>query len=174
VIQPIDRDSYLNFAKECLESRVITAVLSDQTILKINKVVDTYGHLFPDQNEKQLVHADFDPANILVNQTDKGWHVSGILDWEFSFSGSVLCDVANMLRDAHHMPSEYETAFLEGLQAGGVSLPKNWRVTVHLLNLLALLDCLKRPGFEKRPNQCADIRELIDHILKYFMSQKVS
>ena len=94
--------------------------------------------------------------------------MSGVLDWEFSFSGSVLWDVANMLRYAHKMPPEFQDAFLNGLDSGGVSLPENWSITIRLLNLLSLLDCLKRSAPDKRPNQCADIRGLIDHILLAF------
>ncbi len=46
--------------------------------------------LFPNKNEKHLVHADFDPANILIAKEGSDWNVSGVLDWEFSFSGSIL------------------------------------------------------------------------------------
>lgn len=33
------------------------------------------------------------------------------------------------------------------------------------MNLSSLLDCLKRADFQYHPNQCADILELIEHIL---------
>jgi len=36
-------------------------------------------------------------ASLCGQQTNKRWKISGILDWEFTFSGSTLCDVANML-----------------------------------------------------------------------------
>ena len=132
------------------------------------------------EDEKNLVHADFDLANIIVQEVYGIWKITGILDWEFSFSGSVLCDVANMLRYAHRMPSIFEEAFLQGLLSKSkkgqsivskfrdqycVALPENWRITVHMLNLLSLLDCLVRSDPQNRPNQCSGIRELIDHIL---------
>ena len=158
-------DDYLIFAKACLKHESVLSVLNSDVIFKIKQVLDKYGHLFPDGGEKHLVHADFDPANILVHKVDSVWKVSGILDWEFSFSGSMLCDVANMLRYAHKMPHEFQDAFLKGLTSGGVTLPKNWSVIVNLLNLLSLLDCLKRSNPKNCFNQCADIRELIDHIL---------
>jgi Ser/Thr protein kinase RdoA (MazF antagonist)/GNAT superfamily N-acetyltransferase len=158
-------DDYLVFAKDCLSHETVLSVLTSDVIAKISQVLGHYGHLFPDKNEKHLVHADFDPANILVNKIDGPWKVSGVLDWEFSFSGSVLCDVANMLRYAHKMPPEFQDAFLKGLSDGDVTLPENWRVTVNLLNLLSLLDVLQRSDPKNNPNQCAGIRELIDHIL---------
>lgn len=165
VVKSIDRDGYISFAKECLQDAVVISQLAPKTRAQINHYLDIYGYLFPDKNEKHLVHADFDPANILVDNVDNTWKVSGILDWEFSFSGSVLCDVANMLRYAHQMPSNFQSAFLEGLKSCGITLPENWRITVHMLNILSLLDCLKRSNSHNRPNQCADIRELIRYIL---------
>lgn len=165
VSEPIDREGYISFAKECLENTLVLSVLTTETISKISHSIDKYGSLFPDKDENHLVHADFDPANILVNQVEGKWKITGLLDWEFSYSGSVLCDVANMLRYAHHMPRQFENAFLEGLQHGGVTLPKNWRITVHILNLVSLLDSLKRSDPKNRPNQCADIRKVIAHIL---------
>jgi GNAT superfamily N-acetyltransferase len=158
-------DDCLIFAKDCLQNKTVQSVLTPQTIYKINEAFAQYGHLFPGGSEKHLVHADFDPANILVHKVDGSWKVSGVLDWEFAFSGSVLCDVANMLRYAHKMPPEFQNAFLKGLGSGGVILPENWRNTINLLNLLSLLDILQRSDPKNSPNQCTGIRELIDHIL---------
>ena len=167
-------NDYLVFAKDCLSHETVLSVLTPDVITKISQVLAHYGHLFPDESEKNLVHADFDPANILVNKIDGLWKVSGVLDWEFAFSGSVLCDIANMLRYAHKMPHEFQDAFLKGLGDGGVILPENWRVTINLLNLLSLLDVLKRSDPKNSPNQCAGIRELIDHILSKLNSRQTS
>ncbi len=153
------------FAKECLHHPNVISALDSVTISEITVYFEKYNHLFPNHYEKHLVHADFDPANILVDQIEGIWKITAILDWEFSFSNSVLHDIANMLRYAHKMPSEFQNALLNGLASGGVTLPKNWHITIQLLNLLALLDCLKRSDPKNRPNQCADILELIEHIL---------
>jgi GrpB-like predicted nucleotidyltransferase (UPF0157 family)/aminoglycoside phosphotransferase (APT) family kinase protein/GNAT superfamily N-acetyltransferase len=159
-------DDIQTFAKACLQKQSVISNLTTETISKINGYLDKYALLLTENcNEKHLVHADFDPANILVNEVDGIWKISGILDWEFAFSGSVLWDVANMLRYAHKMPPEFQTAFLKGLTSNGVSLPENWQITVHMLNLLSLLDLLKRSDHHKHPHRCADIRELIDYIL---------
>lgn len=155
--------NFHDFAKETLENQIVLEQLGSDTIAKINFYLKRYE--FPSENEKDLVHADFDPANILVNKIDNNWKISAVLDWEFSFSGSILCDVANMLRYKHKMPAEFEDSFLKGLKAGGIILPNNWPITVHMLNLLSLLDCLARSDPKNRPNQLADIKELIKHIL---------
>jgi aminoglycoside phosphotransferase (APT) family kinase protein len=158
-------DFAIHFAKKCLQNENVASLLTIETCSQIRECLDQYGRFFPNSKENHLVHADFDPANILVDQIAGVWKIRGILDWEFAFSGSTLCDVANMLRYAHKMPSEFQDAFLQGLTDGGVTLPQNWQISVHMLNLLSLLDCLKRSDPQKRPNQCADIQDLIDHLL---------
>ena len=178
IISHSPSDDCLIFAKDCLKHETVLSVLSLDVISKITQVLDPYGHLFPDKNEKHLVHADFDPANILVNKIDGLWKVSGVLDWEFAFSGSYLWDVANMLRYAHKMPPEFQTSFLDvflhALQKNGIPWPADWRTTIHLLNLSSLLDILKRSDPKDHPNRCADIRELIDHILSEILDiQKI-
>ncbi len=165
IMRPATDGDYLAYAQECLQNQIVLSQLTPETIAKINYFLDKYGHLFPGKDEKHLVHADFDPANILVDNVNGIWKVIGILDWEFSFSGSTLCDVANMLRYAHQMPSQFEEAFLNGLCDGGVILPEHWQITIRLLNLLSLLDCLVRSDPKNQPNQCADICKLIDYIV---------
>jgi len=155
----------MKFAQDCLAHTTVLSVLAPERISEIHKIIEQYGHLFPGKKEKYLVHGDFDPANILVDNINDTWVVTGILDWEFAFSGSYLWDVANMLRYAHKMPLEFQDSFLTGLVNSAVALPENWPVTVNLLNLSSLLDCLKRSDAKGSPNQCADISELLDHIL---------
>jgi hypothetical protein len=46
-----------------------------------------------------------------------------------------------------------------------IELPAYWSTTIHLLNLSSLLELLKRSDPKDHPNRCADICELIDHIL---------
>lgn len=140
------------FVKDCLTHETVLSALTPKIISKINKALGQYDHLFPDKSEKHLVHADFDPANIFVDKIDNVWKVSCVLDWEFAFSGSVLWDVANMLRYAHKMPHEFQDAFLNGLASAGITLPKEWHITIQLLNLVALLDCLKRSDPKNRLN----------------------
>lgn len=157
--------SVQNFVTECLQHKIVSSVLTSQMISKIRDYLDKHGHPCPDKKEKHLVHGDFDPANILVHQIEGAWKVSGILDWEFAFSGSVLWDVANMLRYAHQMSSDFQVGFLRGLKDGGVILPENWHTTLHQLNTASLLDCLIRSDENHRTRR-SEIRELITHILK--------
>lgn len=162
----ITQDFWVTHAKKCLKHPTTVSIISEDIISKIYGHLDRYHFLFPDNTQNHLVHADFDPANILVENVDNTWKISAVLDWEFAFSGSTLCDIANMLRYAHHMPVEYEQSFLTGLQSDGYLLPENWRTSVSLLNLVSLLDCLTHCTPTKFPHQCSDIRSLVTFIVQ--------
>jgi len=164
ITRSISQQGYSEYGQQCLREPVVEQIFSPHVLGKMGYFLKKYQAFFPDEQETHLVHADFDPANILVVETDKEWQISGILDWEFSFSGSSLCDIANMLRYAHQMPAWFERGFLQGLKKGGYRLPEHWRISVHLLNLLSLLDCLIR-SCGKRPNQRKDICALLGNIL---------
>ena len=163
IIENTTQAGYLIFAKQCLQNKNVVTQLSVDKVSKIDFFLEKYSHLFPDADEKHLVHADFDPSNILVDKIDGIWKITSVLDWEFAFSGSVLCDIANMLRYAHQVSPLFEKSFLQGLN---ISLPGHWRITTCMLNLVSLLDCLVRADPENRPNQCADICDLISFYLE--------
>lgn len=158
-------ENYLNFAEKCLKNKMVLEHLDADVILKISLLLGQLINFLPSANEKNLVHGDFDPANILVDKINGAWKITGVLDWEFAFSGSVMCDVANMLRYAHQMPLEFKDEFIRGLKSGGINLPENWRITCDLLNFISLLDCLARSNPKNSVNRCADICELIKEII---------
>lgn len=158
-------ENYKIFAQNCLTHPTIMKILDEDLIIKMKFVFDEYQSFFPSSTDSYLVHADYDPANILVTKEQGEWKITGIMDWEFSFSGSPLWDVANMLRYAHQMPSIFKESFLQGLESKGKKLPLNWQTTIHLLNLLSLLDCLTRCQSRQQPRQWADISALINYIL---------
>ena len=157
---------YLHSLKRILNQKSILGILPHQTMTKIYYIFNHYTPLLPQEREKSLVHGDFDPSNILVNKSNGIWKVSGILDWEFAFSGSLLWDVATMLRYAHKMPPVFQESFLKGLQKGGIVLPQGWKLSVTLLTILSLIDCLERSDLHLQPNRCADIADLLNHAVE--------
>ena len=157
----------INYAQNCLKQEIVKQQLGSDIILKIERLLIENKEFLPNNSEKNLVHADFDPSNILVQKIDKSWRIVAILDWEFAFSGSVACDIANMLRYANQLPPEFESSFVGSLQ-NKLKLPKPWKITSNLLNLCSLIDCLARSDSKKRPNQCKDIKLLITEIIDNF------
>lgn len=168
ITEQLNRNTWTAFARNILTLDRIKSTLTENTRQSIHDLLDKHKAALPDRDEKNLVHADFDPANIIVQQSHRGWQVSGILDWEFSFSGPTLHDVATMLRYAHHMPPFYEASILAGLNQGGYILPQDWRLKTDLLNLISLLDCLKQSTLQQKPHQIRDICDLIEFILLKF------
>jgi aminoglycoside phosphotransferase (APT) family kinase protein len=110
---------------------------------------------------RKLVHADFNPKNLLVRQDDGGhWVVAAVLDWEFAFSSTPLYDVGNMLRDPR--PAAFRDAFLAGFRDGGGSLPADWRQLSQALDLYSLADLLTRPVDHRYFRRSVErIRELV-------------
>ncbi len=160
----ISQKDYIEFSKDCLQQLAVMESLNSKTIHAIHDLVERFSSYFPNENDDHLVHADFDPANILVERQGEHWRISGILDWEFAYSGSPLNDIANMLRYAHHMPEVFTSSFLDGLKEDYI-LPTDWRTRIHMMNLLALLDCLALSPITRKPIRCADICSVIDHII---------
>lgn len=165
IAETLPENSFLTFSELSLNHPSVIDCLGSDVITTIRQNFNSLQNVFPNENESHLVHADFDPANILVDKIDDEWMITGVLDWEFSFSGSPLWDVANMLRYSHQMPKVFETAFIQGLSAG-FTLPKDWHKTIYLLNLNSLTDCLTRCTKESRPRQCADIIGLVNYFNK--------
>jgi aminoglycoside phosphotransferase (APT) family kinase protein len=82
-----------------------------------------------------LCHGDYNPTNILIHHGA----VSGVLDWEFAHAGDFYMDVGNLLR---HTPPACQEQIGEGLLAGGVSLPADWRVRAEFIDLSSHLEFL--------------------------------
>lgn len=165
IIPHDSEDAHYDYIKNCLIHPIVIKYIHPENHTKIIYYIDRYKAELSDLHEKNLVHGDYDPANILVDQIDNHWKITGILDWEFAYAGSTFQDIANMLRYAHFMPSIFEESFLHSLKENGMILPENWRIKIHLLNISALLDCFIRRPPEECPQQATDILALIDHII---------
>jgi fructokinase len=104
------------------------------------------GFLPAVRGARQLVHADFNPKNLIVRHTaGGGWALAAVLDWEFAYSSTPLADLGNMMRFADEYPPEYVTGFLAGFRAGGGELPAHWREISRAVDLYALADLMTRP-----------------------------
>lgn len=109
---------------------------------------------------RQLVHADFNPKNLLAEQHAGRWWVTAVLDWEFAFSSSPLFDVGNLLR--HDRTAGFEDGFLSGFTEYGGSLPPGWRQLSQALDLYSLADLLTRPPSHRYFQRAVEtIRELL-------------
>jgi len=77
----------------------------------------------------RLVHSDFNPTNIILNQNEENdWDVSAIIDFEWSYAGNTLSDILNL--DDDFIPEKkfrelfYEAYFNEKKDLSEFSLLK--------------------------------------------------
>lgn len=134
------------FVERCLCAGQAEAALSPAELDAVRRLAaGSAPDLAPAQGARQLVHADFNPKNLLVTRCRDGWVVAAVLDWEFAFSSSPLVDIGNMLRFAHERPPAFTEGFLAGYEASGGHLPAGWRRTSLALDLFSLADFLTRP-----------------------------
>ena len=160
------QEGYLHFMNLSLKEKIILSHFSAAVLSKVEHFTEVNKNLFPTEKETSFVHGDFDANNLLVDQIEGEWKVTGVLDWESPFSGTIFCDISNMLRYRRQMPPCFENSFLTGLLSQGVQIPRNWSSRADLLNLMALLSCLAKTNPEKSPNQCADICKLVCEIVE--------
>jgi aminoglycoside phosphotransferase (APT) family kinase protein len=50
------------------------------------------------QEERCLVHGDFNNRNVLVHCVQGRWRVAAVIDWEFALAGSPFFDIATFLQ----------------------------------------------------------------------------
>ncbi|MFN8912157.1 MAG: phosphotransferase family protein [Alphaproteobacteria bacterium] len=73
------------FSLSCLKHHNVIRYLDKDIIDSIERHLERLPDFI--NNSVSLVHADFDPANILVDKVTGSWAVTGVLDWEFAYSG---------------------------------------------------------------------------------------
>jgi aminoglycoside phosphotransferase (APT) family kinase protein len=135
------------FVARCVSAGPAATALSAAELTALGKLADSAkSHLDRLPSASQLVHSDFNPKNLLVQEQAGQWSVSAVLDWEYAFSGSALCDVGNMLRFAEEIPADFAAGFIDGFTEAGGALPPDWREVSRALDLYALADLLTRPA----------------------------
>jgi aminoglycoside phosphotransferase (APT) family kinase protein len=111
-----------------------------------------------------LVHGDLGGRNILVAPGDgDNWHVSGLIDWEASFSGSALWDVGRLFRYGRRYSEPFREQFELSYRDAGGYLPEDWLQTARLLDSTRLVGILNED--RELPTVFAECRELIEAVV---------
>jgi aminoglycoside phosphotransferase (APT) family kinase protein len=87
-----------------------------------------------------LVHADFNPKNLLVDPATGG--VTGVVDWEFAYAGSPLGDVGNLLR--FEADPDFTHTVAESYSCRAPDVPEDWVEVARALDLFALVELAAR------------------------------
>lgn len=152
----MDADTFTAFIVDSLEQQNAGQYLGSGIARRLQECCAKLAPYLDEQAGKPvLVHSDYNGLNILFEDGA----VSAVLDWEFAYSGSRLCDIGNMLR--YEKPdSIFEQAFIKGYVEAGGQLPFNWRMLARLEDLVALCDLLNR-STPAMPNRISDLKSLI-------------
>ena len=78
------------------------------------------------QEERCLVHGDFNNRNVLVHCVQGRWRVAAVIDWEFALAGSPFFDIATFLQYERKQSPSREPHFSLGYQHSGGKLPADW------------------------------------------------
>lgn len=115
-------------------------------------------------NEKKLVHGDFNNRNTILRQQADRWRVASILDWELAFSGSPLWDVARFVCYERKSRPCREPYFSDGYRSAGGELPDNWDRFSPVMNVISAAHSLSQPGLSERfiHDLCELIAQTID------------
>lgn len=136
-------DSWLAYMREVMHGKRAEARLGQPDCQRVLQLLNHYEEELHNLQPTQcLVHSDFNLKNILVQQRETRWKITGLLDWEFAHAGSPLVDVGNFYRFEAALPSGLFSGFAEGY---GLSAIDNWRELSRVLDLAALCNFLDAP-----------------------------
>ncbi len=161
-IRPFDHDEqYLPYVTTLLQDPTVKESLGDNLHSAIQALAIKNAHILPNENDANLTHSDYDPANMLVKKIKGEWKIAAILDWEFAYAGTYLLDIGLMLRYSHKLPTCYEKNFIDGIQHDGFHLPPNWKKQAKLMDILCLLQLVCNNPSNERPRMNCDVVSLI-------------
>lgn len=75
--------------------------------------------------DHHLVHGDANLSNFVLARNEGHWKVVAVVDWEIAFSGSIVFDLASLLR-GHQRDRAVISAIEQGLHDGGLTAPDGW------------------------------------------------
>ncbi|MFS1512457.1 phosphotransferase family protein [Chengkuizengella sp. SCS-71B] len=164
----INSESFLKFINESTIEGNAKKWLGDKFTNDIWNFANEFSYLMDNiGHQTSLIHSDFNPLNILVDMNQEVSNISAILDWEYSFSGTPLVDVGNMLR-YENTSSLFSNSFILAYKESGGVLPDDWLRKAKLLELIGLSDLLNKK--ECNPNRIKDIKRLIQSTMNQWNS----
>ena len=147
------------FVNEMLERDDIIDWIGQPRASGLKEVMQRMSKINEEMNRDAcLVHGDFNPTNILIKEGT----VSGILDWEYSHSGTPFMDIGNLLRNTDEF---YHDQIAQGLASSGINLPDNWKDRARLIDISSQLEFLTSSRSDTFKQECVG---RIDRFLNHF------
>ncbi|WP_188456733.1 phosphotransferase family protein [Virgibacillus oceani] len=148
----LDANHLLMYIKDSIIKGRAATRLSPDLAKRIYQFAKKHAHLIDCLNtQNSLVHGDFNPLNILAETSTRSISITGLLDWEYAFSGTPLMDIGNMLRYEDVRHTQFLASFILSYQNNRGILPEKWLQKAKLLDLIALCSLLDK-------KECGEIR----------------
>ncbi len=148
VISPWPFEGLKGFFREMASRVTVRKWLSHDMLDRLKTVIDIERAMLDEiESQSSLVHGDFNPGNILIHHGA----VSGILDWEFSHSGTPFMDIGNLLRNTSE---RYHPDIHSGLVSGGMRLSGDWKKRAQLVDLGSQLEFLTTTRSNSFKREC--------------------
>ncbi|UJB67796.1 aminoglycoside phosphotransferase family protein [Acaryochloris sp. 'Moss Beach'] len=150
LITPFGFGGLSGYIARQLDRSEVQSWLSLKTLKQLQQLQGQDASLLQELDaETYLVHGDFNPTNILI----QNGQVSGILDWDYCHSGTPYMDIGNLLR---HTPSHQYQQIKVGLEHGGMALPEDWQQRAEWADLASQLEFLTSSRSDVFKQQCVD------------------
>lgn len=168
VAEPLEpfAEAWLGYIRSVLTSETARLRAGETLCHHLLELIKHQGHLLESVLSRRLVHSDFNLKNLLVQQQDSDWHVTGLLDWEFAHVGAPLQDLGNFFRFEEQLPIALLDGFLYAYQVQMGPLDKHWRAQAYLLDLAALCGFLT--GEHERSKSQATAINRMQRCLNFF------
>ncbi|MGR9049795.1 phosphotransferase family protein [Halobacillus faecis] len=155
----IGADSFRSVLEDIITKGYVEENIGSEMVEEIRRFADEQAYLLDRIGEQRsLVHSDFNPLNILVKTGGEAVEVTGIIDWEFSFSHSPLHDIGNLLRYEDVENSPFLGPFISSYLQHGGELPVEWLQQAKMMDMIALCDMVSKKGCEE--TRLRDIQSL--------------
>lgn len=116
--------SKVNEIKKTLEEVKENSLLSKKAILKSEYYLEENKYLLKKEIGPCLCHGDASDSNIIVKKYGRKYHVSGLIDFEFSRSSGALYELFSGLRSFDKKYSNKDSLFRGYIKWS--QLPKDW------------------------------------------------
>ena len=150
LIEPLPFGGFLGFFNQELKKLETLKCLSLPLLDRLRQFIDNHTAEYQALDaQRSFVHGDFNPGNILVD----GDRVVGILDWEYSMSGSPMIDTGNLIR---HFGEDTKQVLQRGMLESGMSLNDDWVYLSQLADLASHIEFLSSDHNDKFKQHCVE------------------
>lgn len=113
------------------------SVITDRDKVWVEQLLDSAQTTMERLDSPAFVMGDFKPENVLVQQTDRGWEVSGVIDFTTSYFGDAVADLPKLTALCLERGEEEQAAsFLSAYVGDSAPLQEGFleRFRVHMLH----------------------------------------